>query len=303
MAEMLVIGSRGSPLALKQTEMVAAALAAAGVPTRVEVVHTEGDRVLDRPLSALGSVGVFAGELESALAAGRVDLAVHSLKDLPAQLAPGLMLGALLEREDPRDVLLSRVADLEDLPPGARIGTSSLRRTAFLRHRRPDLVVVPVRGNLGTRLRKWREEGWEALTLAAAGLLRMELGDLIRQYLDPWWMVPAPGQGVIAVEVRAADTRVRELVAGLDHAPTRRQVEAERAVLAAVGAGCQMPLGAYARWREDGRLEVAGQAASPDGRRLLRAERAGPPEAAAALGEAVGRALLDQGARDLLNPA
>ncbi|MCY0884680.1 MAG: hydroxymethylbilane synthase [Firmicutes bacterium] len=300
---MLVIGSRGSPLALKQTEMVAAALAAAGVPTRVEVVHTEGDRVLDRPLSALGSVGVFAGELESALAAGRVDLAVHSLKDLPAQLAPGLMLGALLEREDPRDVLLSRVADLEDLPPGARIGTSSLRRTAFLRHRRPDLVVVPVRGNLGTRLRKWREEGWEALTLAAAGLLRMELGDLIRQYLDPWWMVPAPGQGVIAVEVRAADTRVRELVAGLDHAPTRRQVEAERAVLAAVGAGCQMPLGAYARWREDGRLEVAGQAASPDGRRLLRAERAGPPEAAAALGEAVGRALLDQGARDLLNPA
>lgn len=242
------IGTRSSELALRQARQVAAQLDARGVPSELVEYTTLGDRILDRPLSAIGEKGLFTAELEADLLAGRIDCAVHSLKDLPTADPQGIIVVALLEREDPRDALVVRAGvdahSLDTLPEGARVGTSSLRRRAQLQALRGDLEVCELRGNVGTRLRKLDEGQVDAALLAAAGLHRLGLADRIVAYLDaPNWL-SAPGQGAIAVQGRADDEALLSTLSSLDHAPTRVAVTAERALLAALEGGCQVPIGA-----------------------------------------------------------
>jgi hydroxymethylbilane synthase len=242
------IATRASELALRQARMVQAALDAAGTPSELVTFKTVGDKKLDESLSAIGAKGLFTKELEDALAAGKVDCCVHSLKDLPTDLPAGLALVAMLMREDPRDVLVVNdriVAEsLDDLPRGSRVGTSSLRRRAQLLHKRADLEVVELRGNVPTRLRKVDEGQVHAAILAGAGLKRLEAEQRIDAWLDaPDWL-PAAGQGVIAVEARDGDTRMAELLASIHHAPSAFAARAERTLLAALDGGCQVPIGA-----------------------------------------------------------
>src|ERR1019366_2637191 len=274
---MLVIASRGSQLALWQARWVAAQLTAAGHPCRIEIIKTTGDKITDVPLAKVGSKGLFTKEIEEALLDGRADLAVHSLKDLPTELPEGLVLAAVPEREDPRDAVVGR--KLAELPPGARVGTSSLRRAAQLRQLRPDLQVESVRGNLDTRLRKLDEGQYDAILLAAAGLKRLGWGDRIAEILAPEQMCPAVGQGALAIEKRARF----EKVALLDHADPHPAVMAERAVLAALGGGCQVPIGAYATVSE-GHIRLLAIVAAPDGSRVIRAEADGEAADAARSG-------------------
>ncbi len=290
---MLVIASRGSQLALWQARWVAAQLAAAGHPCRIEIVKTTGDKITDVPLAKVGSKGLFTKEIEEALLDGRADLAVHSLKDLPTELPEGLVLAAVPEREDPRDAVVGR--KLADLPLGAKVGTSSLRRAAQLRQLRPDLQVESVRGNLDTRLRKLDEGQYDAILLAAAGLKRLGWGDRIAEILPPEQMCPAVGQGALAIETRAGF----EKVAMLDHADTHIAVVAERAVLAALGGGCQVPIGAYAAVSE-GRVRVLAIVAAPDGTQVIRAEAEGEVADAADVGARLAADLLERGAREIL---
>jgi hydroxymethylbilane synthase len=290
---MLVIASRGSQLALWQARWVAAQLSAAGHPCRIEIVKTTGDKITDVPLAKVGSKGLFTKEIEEALLDGRADLAVHSLKDLPTELPEGLVLAAVPEREDPRDAVVGR--KLAELPVGARVGTSSLRRAAQLRQLRPDLLVESVRGNLDTRLRKLDEGQYDAILLAAAGLKRLGWGDRIAEILAPEQMCPAVGQGALAIEARAGF----EKVALLDHADTHTAVVAERAVLAALGGGCQVPIGAYATVSE-GRVRVLAIVAAPDGSQVIRAEAEGEAAEAAGIGARLAADLLERGAREIL---
>lgn len=269
----LRIATRSSELALRQAEQVQASLAALGVAAELVRYETVGDKRLDRPLNELGAKGLFTEELESDLRAGRVDLCVHSLKDLPTASPDGLAVVATPPREDPRDALVapagSAVQALSDLPAGARVGTSSLRRRAQLAALRPDIVIVDLRGNVGTRLRKLDEGACDAAILAAAGLTRLGLAHRITAHLGlPEW-VAAPGQGAIAIQVRADDVAVRDIVARLDDAATSAAVHAERALLAALEGGCQVPIGARA---VDGVLY--GIIASLDGTTVVRAQRA-----------------------------
>jgi hydroxymethylbilane synthase len=241
------IGTRGSPLALAQAHWAQARWEAAGVACAIVVIHTRGDEVQDRALDEVGGTGLFTGELEKALLAGTVDAAVHSLKDLPTRLPDGLTMAAVTAREDPRDALVT--ADgrtLTDLPADARVGTSSLRRRAIWQAAYPTMTVVPVRGNLGTRLRLL-DDRVDALVLAAAGLHRMGQADRVAEYLAPGWMVPAPGQGALAIEVRVDDQVARERAVLLEDGCTRRATDAERRLLDALGGNCQIPMGAYAR--------------------------------------------------------
>ncbi len=248
------VGTRASPLARAQTQWVADRLEAEGAPVELVLIEAEGDRRLDRPLDELGGRGVFTAALEEALLQGRVDLAVHSLKDLPTRMPPALCLAAVTAREDPRDAVIVRGAsDLAGLPAGARVGTSSLRRAALLRLAHPELAVASVRGNLGTRLAKLAAGEYDALVLAAAGLRRLGQADVIAEYLDPSWMVPAPGQGALAVEARAGDTAAVRCAAAVDDPVARQATAAERQVLDALGGNCQIPVGAYAVWDEDRR--------------------------------------------------
>jgi hydroxymethylbilane synthase len=244
----LRVGSRRSRLALAQTGEVARAWESAGFSVEVVTWDTRGDRVLDRPLADIGQQGLFTAELEQALVAGTVDAAVHSLKDLPLVMPPGLKVGAVTPRRDARDAVLTRDGRrLRDLAPGSRVGTSSLRRQALLRVRYPHLAVVPVRGNLDTRWAKLERGDFEALVLAAAGLERLGWNDRVSEYLDPDWMVPAPGQGALAVEIRADDPEAAS-AAKLVHDPdTAAATAAERAVLNWVGSNCAVPVGAYVR--------------------------------------------------------
>jgi hydroxymethylbilane synthase len=290
---MLVIASRGSQLALWQARWVAAQLTAAGHPCRIEIIKTTGDKITDVPLAKVGSKGLFTKEIEEALLDGRADLAVHSLKDLPTELPAGLVLAAVPEREDPRDAVVGR--KLADLPLGARVGTSSLRRAAQLRQLRPDLQVESVRGNLDTRLRKLDEGQYDAILLAAAGLKRLGWGDRIAEILPPEQMCPAVGQGALAIETRAGF----EKVALLDHADTHTAVVAERAVLAALGGGCQVPIGAYATVAQ-GLVHVLAIVAAPDGSRVIRAEADGEAADAAHVGARLAADLLQRGAREIL---
>ena len=290
---MLVIASRGSQLALWQARWVAAQLSAAGHPCRIEIVKTTGDKITDVPLAKVGSKGLFTKEIEEALLDGRADLAVHSLKDLPTELPEGLVLAAVPEREDPRDAVVGR--KLAELPVGARVGTSSLRRAAQLRQLRPDLLVESVRGNLDTRLRKLDEGQYDAILLAAAGLKRLGWGDRIAEILAPEQMCPAVGQGALAIEARAGF----EKVALLDHADTHTAVVAERAVLKALGGGCEVPIGAYATVSE-GRVRVLAIVAAPDGSQVIRAEAEGEAAEAAGIGARLAADLLERGAREIL---
>jgi hydroxymethylbilane synthase len=260
-------------LALRQARQVAAQLSAHGIASELVTYTTIGDRILDRPLNAIGEKGLFTAELEADLLAGRTDCAVHSLKDLPTADPEGLTIVALLEREDPRDALVTRpgvtARSLHELPHGARIGTSSLRRRAQLRALRPDLDVQELRGNVGTRLRKIDEGQVDAALLAAAGLRRLGLGDRIVALLDPPEWLGAPGQGAIAVQARADDAAMGAVLATLDHAATRVAITAERALLAALEGGCQVPIGA-AMMATPGGFELHGVIASIDGQQVVR---------------------------------
>jgi hydroxymethylbilane synthase len=291
----LVLGSRGSALALRQTEIVAEALRARqpDIEIRVRTVETEGDRVQDRPISQLGDKGVFVRAVEAALLAGTIDLAVHSLKDVPADISvPGLHLAAFIAREDPRDCLISREGlELAALPPDSRIGTSSLRRRMQLQALRPDLMAVPIRGNVDTRLRKLRGGEYDAIILAAAGLHRLGLADVVTEYLPVDRFTPDAGQGIIAVQARDRDSAGAP-AAAIDEPASRAAATAERAVVRALNADCRSPVGAYAQI-EGERMLLRGMAADEDGGRLRQSSVEGPLAAAEALGAELGRRLTE----------
>jgi hydroxymethylbilane synthase len=298
----IVIASRESRLALWQAEHVRDTLRALHPALAVEILGmtTRGDRILDVTLSKIGGKGLFVKELEAAMAEGRADLAVHSAKDVPMLLPDGFVLPAIMKREDPRDAFVSgRYARLEDLPPGAVVGTSSLRREAQLRERFPALEIRPLRGNLDTRLAKLDRGEYDAIVLAAAGLKRLGLGDRIRQVLDTEVSLPAAGQGALAIECRAASPEVAALLAALDDADTSACVRAERAVSRELGGSCQVPLGAHAVVR-GAELHLRGLVASPDGRRIARAESRGPAANPEAVGSALADALRAAGATEIL---
>jgi hydroxymethylbilane synthase len=294
----LRIGSRGSQLALWQANHVASLLLAQGHTVDIEVIKTTGDRLQEVTFAQVGTKGMFTLEIEQALAAGRIDLAVHSLKDLPTELPVEFVIAATPPRVDPRDVVVSRdYMRLQDLPAGARVGTSSLRRRSQLRHLRPDLEYVEFRGNVDTRLRKLGEGQAEAIILAAAGVDRLEKTEWVRERLEPEAMCPAPGQGALGIESRSGDTRILEAVTFLDDPATRFAVTAERTALSALGGGCQVPIGVYCRPLGDV-FEILGIVADPAGDRMMRARAVGSD--AEDLGQAIAARLLEQGASQLL---
>ena len=294
---MLTIGSRGSQLALWQAHWIRARLEELGETCRIQIIRTTGDKITDVPLAKVGGKGLFTKEIEDALLEGLIDLAVHSMKDLPTELPPGLCVTAVPEREDPRDALVG--CSLAAIPEGGRVGTSSLRRVAQLRAVRPDLVVEPVRGNLDTRLRKLDEGQYDAIVLAAAGLRRLGWQDRIAEFLAPAVMCPAVGQGALAIETRDDGGGAYEVCRRLDHPDTRSAVTAERAVLASLGGGCQVPIGAHSLL-EGVALYLTAVVASPDGRQIIRREASGSPQDAARLGADLGQQLLESGAREIL---
>ena len=295
------IGTRGSTLAVWQAGWVKKRLEAHWPDLRVELVpiSTSGDRIQHVSLARIGGKGLFVKEIEQALLAGRVDLAVHSVKDLPAELPPGLRLSTIPEREDPRDVLISAGgSSLADLPEATRVGTSSLRRQALLLHLRPDLRIEVLRGNVETRLRRQLEGRVDATILAAAGLKRLSLRLKNGVPLDAEEFLPAIGQGALGIEIRA-DDEVAALLAPLHHPETAWAVEAERAFLSGMGGSCRTPLAARATIA-NGSLRLAALVASPDGKRLLRHERSGPTETAGQIGTETAALLLDRGGREIL---
>ncbi|WP_224005724.1 hydroxymethylbilane synthase [Cupriavidus pinatubonensis] len=301
----LVIASRESRLAMWQAEYVRAALQQYYPACDVSILGmtTRGDQILDRTLSKVGGKGLFVKELEFAMAEGRADLAVHSLKDVPMELPEGFALTAVMEREDPRDALVSSIfASLDEMPAGTVVGTSSLRREAALRARYPHLVIKPLRGNLDTRLGKLDRGEYGAIILAAAGLKRLGLGDRIRALIAPEASLPAAGQGALGIEILSTRPDVAAWLAPLNHQPTALAVTAERTVSRMLGGSCQVPLAAHARWIGD-QLRLDAFVAMPDGSRQTRATAAGPvtdAAAAEALGESAARDLLTQGAAEIL---
>jgi hydroxymethylbilane synthase len=301
----LRIGSRGSQLALWQANHVAALLGEHGHEIEIEIIHTTGDKITDVALAQVGAKGglmkgIFTKEIEEALADNRVDLAVHSLKDLPTELPAGFEIAAVTQREDPRDAFCShRYAKIEDLPKGARIGTSSLRRQAQLKAIRPDLDVHPLRGNVDTRLRKLEQEEYDAVILASAGLKRLGKTELIKQIIAAEVMCPAAGQGALGIEIRKGDGRNRELLAFLNDPAARAATMCERALLNRLGGGCQVPIGAFAEMR-NGRLHLGSVVAAPDGSKLLRDSRDGKIEDPEKLGKEAGESLLAQGGDAIL---
>ena len=304
------IGSRGSELALWQARWVRDRLAALFPSTTCDlvIIKTTGDRVLDAPLSQIGDKGLFTREIEHALLEGSIDLAVHSLKDLPTMLPDGLMLGAVTEREDPRDVFLPRpgsaIQTLAGQPAGAVIATGSLRRTSQLLHMRPDLVIVDLRGNLNTRFAKLSSSTWGGMILAWAGVVRLGWAERIGEALDPLKMLPAVGQGALGIEIRSSDKKIKKVVQKLHHEATGYATTAERALLRALEGGCQVPIGAYARIEEKKRaapkLVMDAMVGSLDGRQVVRGSISGPPETADAMGRTLANDLLAKGARPIL---
>jgi len=304
MSILMRIGARGSPLSLTQTGLVQSALAARlGAPidaTPISPIVTSGDRIVDRSLQDAGGKGLFTKELDEALLDGRIDLAVHSLKDLPTSLPDGIVFAASPAREDPRDAFICRIADsIDALPRGARVGTASLRRQAQLLHRRPDLSVDVLRGNVDTRLRKIDEGAFDATFLALSGLKRLGLAAKARSFIDVADMLPAAGQGALAITARTGDTRTLETLAALNDPDTFAAVTAERAFLAALDGSCRTPIAAYGRI-EGGRLLFLGEALTPNGKHRWRRETQGPVATAAAIGRDAGLAIRAE-AGDLLS--
>jgi hydroxymethylbilane synthase len=298
----LVIGTRGSPLALWQANHVAERIRAAfpDLPVLLEAIKTTGDKILDAPLAKLGGKALFVKEIEEALLDQRVDLAVHSMKDVPTELPHGLTIGAVTEREDPHDVLITRTgARLKDLASRSRVGTSSLRRQAQLLHHRPDLQIVGLRGNLDTRIRKLTSEGLDAIVVAAAGVKRLGLMDRITEILPPEVSLPAIGQGALGLEVRQGDPTGTATVGILDHPETHAAVMAERAYLRRLGGGCQVPFAAHARITND-RIVLRGLVATPDGQRMVTGERQGARTEGEGVGTALAEELLSRGAAEII---
>lgn len=302
MTAKLVVGTRGSKLALWQASHIAALLRQRHPGCEITLKHilTTGDKILDVPLAKIGGKGLFTKELEKELLAGGIDLAVHSLKDMPTELPSGLVIGAVTERADPGDALISpQYKTLAALPTGARVGTSSLRRRAQLLAARPDLAITDLRGNLDTRLAKLAERQLDAVVLAVAGLRRLGWEDRITQILPRDVCLPAVGQGALAVETRAGDDRVLGMLAPLHHEQTALAVTAERAFLNEVEGGCQVPIGVFARV-ENGCLALDAVILSPDGKTRLADTIGGPPAAAEALGRTLARRMYDAGGREIL---
>jgi hydroxymethylbilane synthase len=296
------IGTRGSPLAVWQSEWVRSQLLAGNPDLDIELVKikTTGDKITDVPLAMVGGKGLFVKEIENALLEGRIDLAVHSMKDMPAEIPQGLCIGAIPEREDPRDVLISRDdRPFKDLPKGATLGSSSLRRGAQLKHVRPDITVRPVRGNLDTRIRKLKTEGLDAIILAAAGVRRLGFQTHITEYIAEQVMLPAIGQGALSIEIREADEQTRKLVSTLNHRETRLAVETERAFLSRLEGGCQVPIAGHAKVNSD-QLEFTGLVAEVDGSVILREQITGPVERNKELGLEIANRLLEKGGRQIL---
>ena len=305
LSDKLVIGTRGSQLALWQANWVKAQLQGyyPDLHIDLEIITTTGDRVQHVSLPKLGEQGkgLFTKEIEDAILERRVDLAVHSLKDLPTALTPGLHIGAICEREDVRDALVARegIRSFDDLPERARIGTSSLRRQAQVQHARPDLIVEPMRGNVDTRLRKLDSGEYDAIILAAAGLRRLGRADCITEYLSEELVLPAVGQGAIAIETRQEDPETNRLIRALNHEETWVACEAERAFLKGLGGGCLVPIAALARVRDE-TLTIKGLVARPDGSEIAKAEKSGSSEDAAVLGQRLAEEMLAGGAGRLL---
>jgi hydroxymethylbilane synthase len=294
----LRIGSRGSQLALWQANHIAARLRERNHEVTIEIIRTTGDKITDVALAKVGRKGMFTKEIEDALSTGTVDLAVHSLKDLPTELLEQFEIAAIPAREDPRDALCSaKYSSPEQLPPNARVGTSSLRREAQLRAIMPDLEIYPLRGNVDTRLKKLESGDYDAIILAMAGLRRLGKTELVRQILPVDVMCPAAGQGALAIEIRAGDRDVLNALEFLDDARARAETECERALLAKMGGGCQVPIGANATFSIRG-LSLEAVVASPDGKKVLRetGNGASPLE----LGESVGESLLTRGGAEIL---
>ncbi|MCX8049553.1 MAG: hydroxymethylbilane synthase [Methylohalobius sp.] len=302
MTDIIRIATRKSPLAIWQAEHVACCLQKFHPGLRVELVSmiTSGDKILDSALARVGGKGLFVKELEQAILNGQAEIAVHSMKDVPTELPAGLCIGAVLEREDPRDVLVSlRFSGLDRLPEQARVGTSSLRRTFQLKRHFPNWQILPLRGNVGTRLEKLGSDQFDAVVLAGAGLKRLGLEERITQWLDPELCLPAIGQGAIGVECRRDDPWINRLLAPLNHPGTAACVIAERALNARLGGSCQIPIAGYAELRA-GRLYLRGRVGVPDGSRLIAAEIEGGREEAQALGYALAETLLARGADRVL---
>lgn len=299
----LRIATRQSRLALWQAEHVAALLRAAHPGLKVELVPmtTQGDRILDRPLANIGGKGLFIKELETAMSEHRADIAVHSMKDMPSELPPGMMLAAMLPRADPRDAFVSlRHKDFASLPQGARVGTSSLRRQCQLKYARPDLELITLRGNVDTRLRKLDEEQYDAIILAAAGLIRLGLESRITQYFDYEHSVPAVGQGIIGIECRSDDARNIAFVRALNDAEAWQCCLAERAFAQRLEGSCQSPIAGFATLTGK-QLQLRGVIGSPDGREVYRGANGGASVDAQAIGVALAERLLNDGAEQLLN--
>jgi hydroxymethylbilane synthase len=303
-SEVLRIGTRASELALRQARLVENALLARGVRSELVTFKTTGDKKLDQPLTEIGAKGLFTHELEVALAKGKIDCAVHSLKDLPTESSEGLEIVAQLEREDPRDVLVvnrgTGAEGLDDLPAGSRVGTSSLRRRAQLMARRPELEVVELRGNVPTRLSKVETGQVHAAILAAAGLIRLEVRQRITMFFDPTEWIPAPGQGAIAVQARTEDTRFTEILLSLNHEATSVATRAERAFLAALDGGCQVPIGAIVTGDDRSRPTLYGMLADVTGKHIVRGSLLLDPDSPESTGEALAAEIRSRGGSSLL---
>jgi len=303
MRKQIFIGTRGSELALWQANWIKSLFQEIHPDVNIElrIIKTKGDKILDVPLAKVGGKGLFVKEIETALLEKTIDIAVHSMKDMPAEIPDGLCLGAITQRENPQDVLISRNGYvLSDLPKQSTIGTSSLRRSSQLLHHRPDLNIVSLRGNLNTRLKKLKTENLDAIVLAAAGVLRLGLQDQISEYIDIGTMLPAVGQGALGVEIRSDDTDIVPTIQQLNDHKTYAAVSAERAFLHQLDGGCQVPIGAFASV-DNQALCIQGMVASLDGNPILKQTLNGQPEQAVQLGQSLASQLLDQGAKEILD--
>ena len=303
MGQQIRIGTRGSKLALWQARWVQSRILSLDPDATVELnsIKTIGDKLLDVPLAKVGGKGLFVKEIEEAILDGRVDLAVHSMKDMPSELPEGLVIGAVPKREMPVDVLLSRESrSLSELPDGARIGTSSLRRAAQLLALRPDVNIIPLRGNLDTRIRKLDTENLDAIVLAAAGVRRLNLQDRVTEYLDVELMVPAVGQGALCIEARRGDETLQPILNAMEDLETRLTVTAERALLARLEGSCQVPIAGHGILEQD-RLHVTGLVADLGGKTVIRDSLEGPPQDAQRIGTELADMLLKKGAKEILD--